>query len=165
MCSDGVCLCECVSVRQSIGAIHKYAGTVHSSYVFNNTNSSSAHVSFRQNANGARCYCSHSMKQISSTEKNSFFVFFHLQSANLPQVAAKNWISNVENCVIFELIVFFDVHFTEFHDNKVCHANGVSNSSSTPRITIYMKKKLYRGEYHINSIEAKQAQQQQHHWI
>lgn len=38
----------------------------------------------------------------------------------------KNEIDNVKNCIIFELLVFFGVHLIKFHDNKVCHANGVS---------------------------------------
>lgn len=63
---------------------------------------------------------------------------------------------NVENCVIFELIVFLDVHFIEFDDNKVCHANGVSIRNTRVKIFFFIEAKTI--------LTAKQAQQQQHHW-
>lgn len=82
--------------------------------------------------------------------------FFRLLSATFEVCEWNKSHWNALKLCLFQLIVFFMVHFIEFVDNKVCHANGVS-SRNTQDITIYIIF-FYRG-----ILKAKQAQQQQHH--
>ena len=83
--------------------------------------------------------------------------FFRLLSATFEVCEWNKSHWNALKLCLFQLIVFFMVHFIEFVDNKVCHANGVSTRNTTRHYNIYF---FYRGENHI---KAKQAQQQQHH--
>lgn len=65
-------------------------------------------------------------------------MFFPFTISEFEVYGTKNSNEYVENCVIFELIVFLIVHFIEFDDNKVCHANGVSTRNTQELQYIYI---------------------------